>query len=171
MEMKQTTFNMIRKMKTLFKLASVLLIVTFANNMNAQPGVDDRGEKIQQLRIAFITQKLDLSTTEAEKFWPVFNQYDKRKLAIRKELRDIGKTMKDNELGEVELIRNLEKVSALKKEEIDLNLQMARELLPVIGVQKVQMLARIEQEFRETLMNKLRERKQERMGPGERWRN
>ena len=34
------------------------------------------GEKIQSLKIAFITQKLQLTPDEAQKFWPVYNQYD-----------------------------------------------------------------------------------------------
>jgi hypothetical protein len=34
------------------------------------------GEKIQTLKIAFITQKLQLTPDEAEKFWPIYNQYD-----------------------------------------------------------------------------------------------
>ena len=40
------------------------------------PGDETRAEKIQSLKIAFITQKLQLTTDEAEKFWPVYNQYD-----------------------------------------------------------------------------------------------
>ena len=33
-------------------------------------------KKLQALKIAFITQKLQLTSAEAEKFWPVYNQYD-----------------------------------------------------------------------------------------------
>jgi hypothetical protein len=33
-------------------------------------------EKIKQLYIAYITQEINLSEDEAEKFWPIHNQYD-----------------------------------------------------------------------------------------------
>ncbi len=41
------------------------------------PDEETRAEKIQSLKIAFITQKLQLTPDEAQKFWPVYNQYDK----------------------------------------------------------------------------------------------
>jgi hypothetical protein len=47
--------------------------ISFAN---AQNGNGQRQEKIQALKIAFITQKLKLTPAEAEKFWPVYNQYN-----------------------------------------------------------------------------------------------
>ena len=156
-------------MKKNFYITGTLALLFTCNSLLAQPGGDNRGEKIQQLRIAFITQKLDLSPEEAEKFWPVFNMHDKKKQAGHDELRQIGKSMKDTDMSESDLLKNLERSTELKKQEADINLQLAKDLIPVIGTKKVQMLARLEQEFRETLLNKLRERRQERMdggGPG-----
>ena len=31
---------------------------------------------MQALKIAFITQRLDLTSAEAEKFWPIYNEYE-----------------------------------------------------------------------------------------------
>jgi hypothetical protein len=42
--------------------------------LKAQDGNDTRAEKIKSLKIAFITQKLQLSTDEAQKFWPIYDQ-------------------------------------------------------------------------------------------------
>jgi len=36
------------------------------------------GEKIQAEKVAFITQKLDLTVEEAQAFWPVYNAYEKK---------------------------------------------------------------------------------------------
>ena len=46
------------------------------SGIKAQDPDDTRAEKIQSLKIAFITQKLQLTPDEAQKFWPVYNQYD-----------------------------------------------------------------------------------------------
>ena len=46
------------------------------SGLKAQDGDETRAEKIQALKIAFITQKLQLTADEAQKFWPVYNQYD-----------------------------------------------------------------------------------------------
>ena len=41
-------------------------------------------DKVELLRIGFITKKLELNTTESEKFWPVYNEYQ----AAFEQLRD-----------------------------------------------------------------------------------
>lgn len=44
---------------------------------------DHTREKIQAMKIAFMTEKLSLTPGESEKFWPLYNQYwsERRKLA------------------------------------------------------------------------------------------
>ena len=65
-------------MKTSF-LLTAMLILGFASQ--AQPMKPDREtraaeiKKIQAMEMAFITKELNLSPDEAQKFWPVFNQY------------------------------------------------------------------------------------------------
>ena len=56
-------------MKTYFLIA--LLSIGFA----VQAQHNDREEQIASLRVAFLTKKLDLSPTEAQQFWPVYNAY------------------------------------------------------------------------------------------------
>lgn len=34
------------------------------------------GTRLQALKIAYLTKKLDLSPEEAQRFWPVYNKYD-----------------------------------------------------------------------------------------------
>ncbi|MDE3211973.1 MAG: hypothetical protein KGM98_01965, partial [Bacteroidota bacterium] len=56
-------------MKKYLLLLFVILIVPFAKTQ-AQ-----NGEKIQALKIAFITQRLQLTPQEAQQFWPIYDQY------------------------------------------------------------------------------------------------
>ncbi|WP_299063305.1 sensor of ECF-type sigma factor [uncultured Polaribacter sp.] len=44
-------------------------------------------EKIRALKIAYITEQLNLNSSEAEKFWPIYNVYDKNQHVLRNELR------------------------------------------------------------------------------------
>jgi len=37
--------------------------------------VAQNGNRLYTLKIAYITKQLDLSTEEAQKFWPIYNQY------------------------------------------------------------------------------------------------
>jgi hypothetical protein len=73
------------------KLLLFILIITgagntlFAQQPEAQP---PKGEMIKKLFIYEMTQKLNLTTDEAQKFWPVFNQYEGEWRAAVKENKD-----------------------------------------------------------------------------------
>ncbi|HRO47462.1 hypothetical protein [Agriterribacter sp.] len=71
-------------MKKLFLLFG---FITFAALLtNAQEAADSGNgrEKIKMLEIGYLTRQLQLSTQEAEKFWPLFNKYRQElRVAIR----------------------------------------------------------------------------------------
>lgn len=51
-------------------------------------------EKLESAKVAFITQRLDLSPEQAEKFWPVYNQHSKEK---RNLMRQIDRLVENGE--------------------------------------------------------------------------
>jgi len=51
----------------------LLLLVSFAFSFLI--GVAQNGNRLEALKIAYITKRLDLSPEEAQKFWPIYNQY------------------------------------------------------------------------------------------------
>jgi hypothetical protein len=83
-----------------FKMKAILSIITglfVVSTLQAQPQRPDRDarvaelKKIQAMELAFITKELNLNPQEAQKFWPIFNQY-------RNDLKQVaqGKDFKDN---------------------------------------------------------------------------
>ena len=53
-------------------LLTILFIVIAASGLLVAQG----GDRLESLRIAYITKQLQLTPQEAEKFWPVYNSYD-----------------------------------------------------------------------------------------------
>ncbi len=104
------------------------------------------GEKIQALKIAFITQKLQLTPDEAQKFWPVYNQYD-------------------NEIHNIELDKSDPNV--LDKEEKLLNVRKKylTSFEKILGPDKTNRLFNAERDFRGLLIRRLQNRNQQRLGP------
>jgi len=81
-------------MKNLFLL---LLVLLSGIGLNAQPIRPDRSDnrsndlkKIQAMEMAFITKELNLNPDEAQKFWPIFNQYrsEMKGLSVNKNTGD-----------------------------------------------------------------------------------
>ena len=102
---------------------------------------EGRSEKIQSLKIAFITQKLELTADEAQKFWPVYNRYE----------TEIRQAYKDSKAGDGDAIDNEEKVLNVKK-------KYRIEFIKVIGPPKTNILFNSEREFRGVLMRHLKDK-------------
>ncbi|MDB5230154.1 MAG: hypothetical protein JWN76_959 [Chitinophagaceae bacterium] len=60
-------------MRKLFIAFSFLFLQTYI--CSAQPGNNNRFDRLEAIKMAYITKQLNLSTDEAQKFWPVYNSY------------------------------------------------------------------------------------------------
>ena len=118
----------------IFALFVGSLSIVNAQNDNRQ----QKTEKVQALKIAFITQKLELTSDEAQRFWPVYNRYE----------TEIRQVMTDNKLSG-DAIDNEEKVLNVKK-------RYKSEFIKVIGQPKTNTLFNSEREFRGVLMRQLK---------------
>ncbi|SRR5579871_258136 len=79
----------------LYGMIFMLCISSFSQN----------GEKIESLKIAYLTKQLNLSPEEAERFWPVYNKYTEE--IRRTRLDAIGN--KEDEIVTEEKIVNIRK--------------------------------------------------------------
>ncbi|WP_144894862.1 sensor of ECF-type sigma factor [Lutibacter sp. Hel_I_33_5] len=141
----------------------LLFLFVFATSLLAQKKNTSKigFEKIRSLKVGFITQKLDLSSKEAEKFWPIYNTYDKKIMLLRKEEnKKIRK--KINAQGGVEAIKEseakeiLEQIKKLKKEQVIVIDEYQTKLTKVLPYKKILILNLAEKEFNRTLLRKLR---------------
>lgn len=119
----------------------------------------ERDEKIDKLKIGFITTELALTTEEAEKFWPVYNELETKIKELRKANRKLEKevnegyealTNEDAKKKMATLFENEEKEVALKKE-------YAGKISGIIGEKRSLKLLSLEHEFKRELLNHLKE--------------
>lgn len=143
-------------MKTIFTFALLALSISIF----AQPN-KNREEKIRSLRVAYISTKLDLNTDEAQKFWPIFNKFDNKQTEFLKQRRkimfDIRKTESQN-VPEAEIKKILQ-----NSEQIEIQLQnnrtdFTKNLQGVIPTQKILLLKKIEEEFKQKMFFQIKER-------------
>ncbi len=69
------------------------LVATFLLSCIVSLGLlysQDKGDRIEALKVAFITKQLQLSSQEAEKFWPVYNGYENEMKQMIREHRQKG---------------------------------------------------------------------------------
>lgn len=161
-------------MRTLVKYSLFLLLCATTAAVSAQdddmPAIpEERMQEIKAQKTAFLTQRLDLSPAEAEKFWPLYNQFDKELDANRKEMRADHKAMKkDTELTEAEASAAIEKEMAGRQKELDIRKKYAADFKKTIGAVKTLKLGKAERDFRKELIKRFRDRMDDRRDGGRR---
>lgn len=122
-------------------------------------------EKIKTLKVAFITERLSLTSEEAQDFWPIYNEHEKNTQMIRrKERLEIQSKLMDMEyLTDAEATQLLDQLVALEQEKQDLHIAFIKRMSKVISPKKTILLIKAEEDFKRRL---LREMQQRRKGSG-----
>lgn len=134
-----------------------MLLFLLAFQFGISQEKEARKERIKSLKIAFISQKLALTSEEAEKFWPIYNKYDGKIMDLKEvqlKLRIQKRIGTDDEA-----IKKIEEAEEKEVEVMVLKKKMRAELIPVITAEKVLKLERLEQEFHRKLLEKLKDRR------------
>lgn len=119
----------------------LLLILTILTGTFFNAGAQGKmEEKIQALKIAFITEKLQLTSSEAQQFWPVYNSYEKEIETLRRSSQN----------GDV--LENEEKLLAIRK-------KYRPSFEKILGPAKMNNLFLAEKEFRNILIKRLKNKK------------
>lgn len=135
----------------------VLLIFSVAIAQN-----DKKLDRIKALRVAYISNKLELTKEEAEKFWPVFNTFDDKQLDLRIQKRILTfKLQKQNSTinSEKEMSAILDESEKIEDEMQSNRKTFVKNLKGIISPQKIILLKRLEIEFKQELINKIKDKK------------
>lgn len=149
-----------KSVKTNLKtIIAALVMILMCGTTSAQRGGPPQGggDKIESLRIAFISERLNLTPEEAQKFWPVYNLYMAEFKALR-EAAGFGPGK-----GEPTADQALE----FEQKKLDLKKKYKTQFEAVIGKEKVGTLYHLEEEFRQKLRELHDQRQRENGGrPG-----
>jgi hypothetical protein len=102
-----------------------LLLIVFALglvfNGLAQEAEQKDGGRLEALKIAFLTKKLDLSTEEAQRFWPIYNKYteDIRSIRLEQKQKNLSELDVEDKIVTVRKKYNGEFVKALSPEKVN----------------------------------------------------
>lgn len=129
----------------------------------SQESAESRKDKIESLRIAYITKELSLSTNEAQLFWPVYNQFQEELKVIRKNRKlDIMEAkINFDSMTDVEIAKMIDGDFQFQQLELDLRKKYVEEYKKVLPVRKVAKLLRAEHTFKIELLREFRNRQGE----------
>ncbi|MBL7835253.1 MAG: hypothetical protein JNK18_14945 [Cyclobacteriaceae bacterium] len=146
-------------MKSIITFLLGIVFLTSAIAQDVEDHVKDpkAQEKIRAARIAYITEKLGLTPAEAEKFWPIYNEFDQKRKELRVQAKDLRRTQDANKPQE-EIEKNaIAQQHQFRQKELDLEKDYSNRLLNVISAKKVMALPRTEKDFRDLLLRRMQQ--------------
>ena len=136
-------------------MKKIIIILFFASSgLIAQP---DRFEKIRTLKTAYITQELSLTPSEAEKFWPVYNEYDSKRTKLRlSEGREVASKLRDvtEDLTDEEANILIDRWLQIESESLLLQQELISNLRKVLPPNKIIQLRKAENDFKRRLLKR-----------------
>lgn len=137
----------------------MLLYITLCCSLIVAAQNKDNGS-IKAMRIAHITAELNLTSQEAEKFWPLYNEYRKEKKLIHKKEREVIRDGMANldKLSEKACRDLLHVYQEQRNKKCEISESLIRKLDGVIPTKKILLLFRSEASFKRNLLKQYGER-------------
>lgn len=142
------------------KFIIVLLLVFTGTFLMAQS--KEALEKIESARIALITERLELTPEQAEKFWPLYREYSEKRKELRQEFVEARQSVDRKDMTEEESKMLLNKGLELKERQLSIDRTYADRLTRVISTQQLLQLRKAEDDFRRMLLERLERRRDQR---------
>ena len=149
-------------------LSILLLLVAHLMSQTNRQGFDQYLEKFKAEKISFLTEKLDLTVEEAQKFWPVYNKYqDKRDEVIRSKRMESRGRPNFKEMNSQELEAFVDRKVEEELKLAEMKLEFHKQIKKIIPIEKVATLYRAENEFMNHMLSRIREKGPNRKGRGQ----
>ncbi len=149
---------------------SVLLLFVM---LFALPGYSQNGqrkkvlkEKIEAQKIAYITNALSLTATEAQQFWPVYNEFSDKNEELQKAFRKNNIEDRDvntETISDKEALEMADNQIIQAQQILDLRKKYHIEFKKVLPAKKLLKLYQAERDFKKYLLKEIKERREDRM--------
>lgn len=144
----------------IIKLLPILFLFLSISFYAQGKKMTEKKEQIYALKVAFITNNLSLTASEAEKFWPIYNSFEDKQFDLKHQKSiSLVKKMDDETLSKMsdkEALLVLTKIEASEEELFQLRKKLIINLKSVISPVKIIKLKKAEEEFNKKLLQQYR---------------
>jgi Spy/CpxP family protein refolding chaperone len=138
-------------------------MATFAQDGPLRERFKQKKEQVKSLKVAYITNELNLTPDEAAKFWPLYNAFEDKQQEIRKQKMKAFMDRKDDnsidKLSEKEAATMLSQMESTEEELYQLKKKFIANLKGVLPATKILKLKKAEEEFSKKLLQQYRDKK------------
>ncbi|RFP63819.1 hypothetical protein D0N36_17315 [Hymenobacter lapidiphilus] len=141
-------------------LLSLLMAGLLPEAVAQRGGGGQRPERLSQLenaRVAYITQRVALTPDQAQKFWPVYNEFTGKRRDLNQRLRQLRPSQTDA-LSDQQLRDNFNQSFKLRQQDIELEKDYFDKFQRVISVRQVAALFLAERQFTREVLKRVADR-------------
>ena len=132
-----------------FAIAPALSQKNVSNDEKSQ-----RKEKIETLRIAFFTEKLEMTKEESTAFFALHNNLEESIADLKKEYKHLRTKRDDDSISDKEYALGVTQRAEFKKQEIDLNSSFILECFDILDAKRAIAIPEIKKNFRKEILAK-----------------
>lgn len=142
------------------KLLPLLFLFVSCSFYAQGESMKEKKEKIKALKVAFFATELELTTSESEKFWPLYNTFDDKQFELRhQKMRAFMKRMNDGSLDKItdkEANIFLAQMEDTEEELFLIRKKFTQNLRLIIPAVKIIKLRKAEEDFNRKLLHQYR---------------
>jgi hypothetical protein len=147
--------NMNRSVK--FLMTGIFLLCIFSLQAQERPGPGSMELEVAKKR--FIENRLDLTDEESDAFWPVYDEHQRKLKQMREDYKMEGNPMF---LSDEEAETYLNNMIQFEEKALDEKKRFIASLREVLPIRKVLFLQHLEREFRQEVLERIKQRMQNR---------
>lgn len=142
----------------------MLLLATVSLTASAQTSAARQGRlnQLENAKIAYITDKVSLTQDQAQKFWPVYNDFSTRRRELNRQMRQL-RTSNFDALSDQQIKDGLGQSMDLREQEVKLEKEYFGKFQKILSIRQVGKLYSAERDFTREVIKRVADR---RGGPG-----
>ncbi|MDG1260288.1 MAG: hypothetical protein P8O05_00900 [Flavobacteriales bacterium] len=141
-------------------LLTFMALGCFAISILAQPGHKPSRERIDELRVAYLTEKLDLTVEEGQVFWPLYNEFQSDRRTLEHGMRKEMKALFDKENpSDEDVLKMIEKMESHHVEMSAMHADFLKQALTILGARRTILLEKSDEDFKREVLKRIRDKR------------
>ena len=123
------------------------LIICLLSTILIQAQRLDKRAELKALKIGYLTKQLELTSSEAEVFWPIYNEFDKKMFELRQQKILKSRNLNIESLSDEDALELIESMKESEKSKFEYESQLIDDLMKILPPKKIILLKKSEIEF------------------------
>ena len=136
-----------------------LLIICFLSTTLIQAQRPDKRTELKALKIGYLTKQLELTSSEAEVFWPVYNEFDKKMFELRQQKILKSKNLDIENLTDEDALELIDSMKESEKSKFEYENKLIEDLMKILPPKKIILLKKSEIEFGKQVLEQYKQKK------------